>query len=197
MFWSKDWFFAHIPKSGGTNFLDRSEEILGKYALNMLWGFDKIKNIAMHQPLWYQYNNNVDQRLPVITIARNPYARAVSFYNHLIESEHYKNLTFYEFLTHQHFTQPKQFVWKDYDWYVLMPAVDFLKTANGIADVKYFKIETDLDKMEKYVGYIFSDTTYNKKEHRPYQEYYTNREQDIVKKIWEKDFEFFNYSLVL
>jgi hypothetical protein len=55
-------------------------------------------------------------------------------------------------------------------------------------------LETDLEEMEFYVGFLFSDTKHNSTDHEEWQKYYTNDLRDIVYDRFRVDFDTYGYE---
>lgn len=174
------WAFCHIPKNGGTNFSIRSPYKPDK----------KFNNISRHNPPDCFPEVNV----PWIGIVRNPYSRYLSWF--LFTSNKLKSwdYTFEEFVSKDLLRQPEtssdEYIssqgglwhkwWPQHYW-----------TDQGI---RTFKLETDLEEMEDFVGFSFSDTKHNATEHDEWHKYYTEDLKNIVYDRFKTDFDRYGYE---
>jgi hypothetical protein len=142
----------------------------------------------------------------VFTICRNPFARAVSSWKFLstrfrsqlaINEENTENL--YDFLN---FSVQKEEEGDDKFWIShyqpQVIAINDFKTKTNL-DVNFYKLENISESIEIILKKINGKQIYpypklRQSPHRPYQEYYDQKTKDLVLKMFEKDFEFFNYS---
>ena len=76
---------------------------------------------------------------------------------------------------------------------LLWPQYKFIENDQGI-DVRYYKMETELPLVEKYVGHIFTDTRIHEKPHAPWQTYYDSETKEKVNEKYKEDFKRFNYD---
>tara|TARA_Y100000034_G_scaffold119481_1_gene161333 strand:+ start:435 stop:1037 length:603 start_codon:yes stop_codon:yes gene_type:complete len=149
-------------------------------------------------------NNDLSDVNFVFTICRNPFARAVSSWKFLstrvrraINEKNCKSL--YDFLN---FSIQKEEEGDDKFWiYHYQPqviAINEFKTKTNL-DVNFYKLENISESIEIILKKINGKQIYpypklRQSPHRPYQEYYDQKTKDLVLKMFEKDFEFFNYS---
>ena len=185
MIYTKDWAFMHIPKTGGMNFIKRSnqrEEVINKHiGLPEFW---------VHKPLQYWIDQGFLTNQFMFTIVRNPYDRLVSLYNHIVVRGNAPDIPDF-----------KTFVMDDWikdrgqidDFNIADPAVKFLET-KGWFDYTVFKFENGFDSIEHLVGYKFSDTTINKNPHPHWTTYYDDKTREKTYLKYEKDFNEFGYS---
>ena len=173
------WAFCHIPKNGGTNFTTRSPHKPDK----------KFNNISRHNPP----DCFPEVSVPWIGIVRNPYSRYLSFFFWATKLQSWK-YTFEEFVVQDLFRQPEtsgdKFIssrggfwhrwWPQHYW-----------TDQGI---RTFKLETDLEEMEDFVGFNFSDTKHNATEHDEWHKYYTEDLKNIVYDRFKVDFDRYGYE---
>lgn len=62
--------------------------------------------------------------------------------------------------------------------------------------MKYVHEINFLPKLEKFVGYQFSNTFYNKKHHKPYNQYYDQYTLGAINTIYKEDFLMFEYKKI-
>tara|TARA_B110000483_G_scaffold232846_1_gene300946 strand:+ start:985 stop:1557 length:573 start_codon:yes stop_codon:yes gene_type:complete len=179
------WAFMHIPKTGGMNFIKRSnvrDEVTNRHIdLPKFW---------VHKPLQYWIDQGFLDKQYLFTFVRNPYDRLVSLYNHIKVRGNAPDLPDF-----------KTFVMTDWlkvrgqidDFNIAAPMVDFLKT-NSWCEYGIYKFEDGFEPVEQIVGYKFSDTFINKNEHPHYWDYYDDESRKITYLKYEKDFERFGYS---
>ena len=98
----------------------------------------------------------------------------------------------------------KEYVWADiidgktpngfgFTFNVGWPQYKFIENDQGI-NVKFYKWETELPLVEKYVGHTFLDTRYNGRVYGPWETYYID--DDLSHKVltkYEEDFKRFDY----
>lgn len=201
--------FIHIPKTGGTSI----EEFLSeKYNIklnikslfnprenfNPLLPNDAGKVSLQHQTLitlfHYRKRTNIKfKNLTVFTVVRNPYHKIVSdlFYFKLIKE---KSTQSEVFKTLQEFI-----VSKNYDNHNL-PQHEFISINNIIPKfVKILKLENIQEDIKTNKLFFLNNFNVNKNKGSINQNKYFNYlNQDSIKlinKVYQKDFEIFNYSL--
>ena len=209
MIYTDDWAFVHIPKTSGVNFKRRvpKELVRGEFynpkntkvPLHYWW----------HQPISYQIEHNSNlSNIQWIAIVRHPADRLMSYYlfvkrrlkefdlpNWNITLEDYiKNngmKSFYEngVNGHNHFPQfvSEGGVWKPYNsqcYWVF-----------EFNNVLTFRMEDQLEELEYYVGFSFTDTRHNSTIHDSWETYYTNEMREIVYERYKEDFDRFGYGI--
>ena len=180
-----EWAYIHIPKTAGLNFIKRSEHRQNVGS----WVDFNLKKHENHQTLQWWLNRGIITTQKVFTFVRNPYARIVSLYNHMLTSGNNPELPeFKEFIMKYKFPT-FNYLGFGFD----LPQYKFIENDQGI-DVKYYKMETDLPLVEKYIGYIFTDTNINTKFHAPWHTYYDTETKETVNEKYKEDFKRFNYD---
>ena len=203
MIYTNEWAYIHIPKTAGMNFIKRlehSQDVISLADLNL-------KRHEDHHPLQWWLDRGTITTQKVFTFVRNPYARIVSLYNHLATSGNNPGLPGFKecIMTNIvdklnkniHGQQIDNWeLWRfrkllgfDFGW----PQYKFIENNQGI-DVKYYKMETELPLVEKYIGYIFTDTNMNAITHAPWQTYYDSETKEKVNEKYKEDFKRFNYD---
>jgi len=206
MILTEDWVFCHIPRTGGTNFSVRCLKAYARTDQGYTGFFNDLH--FKHQPISY-WKRQIPhtQDLPWITLIRNPYARYVSLF-YLGHKEGYfdKSYIFEEFVKDRkdETSQIKlktsgKFISADKWLYLRSVGVEYDPTwqmTKYIEDdeVKTFRLEDQLEEMEEYVGFKFTDTRFNETKHDPWETYYTEELREIVYERYQEDFERFSYE---
>ena len=211
--------FIHVPKTGGTSLRSlikdnfswtpwfKIPDVLAAVRPEQVFA---ITTAPRHEPVSLLETKNDLSNFFVFGIVRSPYTRAYSLYKHLARfrgSIAPQGLTrivftnFVDFLTHvkanvdvydeKHFMRPRPY----FEDYVTYTQTFFLTNSEGVitADKIYrfenlAELEADFELSlpnENKGGYTSED----------YYEDYTPEAIELVKEIYAKDFENFNYSL--
>ena len=207
--------FIHIPKCAGT-----SIEKAMKIQENHSHGFGKKRYHNRHSRYVFQlqhftYNQlhsfhvlPKDRTFYYFTFVRNPYSRLVSdfkwchrwlrhanIFEHL-DSDKRGWSTFKDFV---YFVKKhvEEYIDSDFLWSHFSPQYKFIEDCpiDYIGRVENF--EKDLEHVSKESGVSLEVHHLNKRQHRPYQEFYTKELQDIVYELYKEDFERFGYSYEL
>jgi hypothetical protein len=176
--------FIHIPKNAGTS-------IRNSFRLE---GYDKrvVKKPYPHDPcskIREYCGEEVWNTFFKFAIVRNPYDRMVSYY-HFHKSTQYRfpakanSLSFDEWIIKGLDSNMK----KNQTWY-LDEEVDY------IGRVEY--LEKDWDLICQEIGIEpYTLPNYNVSEHKEWKSYYTDDSDKVVRKIFQDDFETFNYDYI-
>ena len=201
MIYSKEWAFIHIPKTSGTNFQIRMEDKEG--VTNAYKDFPDrefivenekkdLKYLNQHQPLqWWLDRGTLNKEQYIFCFVRNPYARIVSMYNHMLTSGNNPDVTDFKEYVMMNVMDRK--TPDSFNFNVGWPQYKFIENNQGI-NVKYYKIENELPLVEKYIGYTFSDTRYNGRDYDPWHTYYDNETKEKINEKYKEDFIRFNYE---
>jgi len=194
MIYTDKWAFIHIPKTGGLNFIKRLEYEPG--VINAHVSLPKHYN---HQPLqWWLDNNVLDDSQFIFTFVRHPYTRLVSLYNHIVREGKHDVPEFREFVMEDVL---KSITPHNLDYKFYWPQYKSIENCRNI-DVKYFKMELELEQVEKIVNFKFTDTTINADNpdgksltlEQVYYEHFIDIEvRNKVQKLYKEDFVRFNY----
>ncbi len=193
MIYTTEWAWLHIPKTAGTNFRERVGYEPG---VTIACG----KKYFNHQPLqWWLDNGTLNLSQFIFTFVRNPYARIVSLYNHMATSGNNPNLSpFKKFIMEdidKGLLGYRNFVDKRVKFDFAWPQYKYLENDQSI-QVKFYKIESELQQVEELVKYIFTDTRINEKPHPPWETYYDSDSREKVEDFYMEDFKRFNYGLL-
>lgn len=197
MFYARTWSFIHIPKTGGTNLYVCGSYFDDVFKANVDEQLVIENTLQKHNTIhyWKKYGNQWYFDLPfaavfnrpIYTLVRNPYSRIVSFWSHMQFQKHF---TFEEFI------KDKKTIYDYYpgntqhiDWDIFMPQVDYIDDS-----VKVYKMETNMQELEKSLGFPFADHKAYVGNHSDYRLYYTDELQELVYNYFEPDFTTFGYS---
>tara|TARA_Y100001958_G_C21146811_1_gene484013 strand:- start:99 stop:752 length:654 start_codon:yes stop_codon:yes gene_type:complete len=206
-----EWSFIHAPKTSGTNFtLCFPDNRIIKYTGNQFWDEfwqqkspefainirEKI-NVVKHAPLSFWQKQNIVTHHKIFTIVRNPYTRLVSFFNEFKRDMNIPHLTLNEFITNSDICEGLKMI--PYNIFSLnMNQLDFfLSIDNHISLDKFYKMEDELEKVEKF----FNIKDINLHKHnsscydRNYKDIFTDEIISWVQMNYKKDFDYFNYNL--
>jgi len=201
MIYTKEWAFIHIPKTSGTNFQIRMEDKEG--VTNAYKDFPDrefivenekkdLKYLNQHQPLqWWLDRGTLNKEQYIFCFVRNPYARIVSMYNHMLTSGNNPDVTNFKEYVMMNVMDRK--TPDSFNFNVGWPQYKFIENNQGI-NVKYYKIENELPLVEKYIGYTFTDTRYNGRDYDPWHTYYDNETKEKINEKYKEDFIRFNYE---
>ena len=201
MIYTKEWAFIHIPKTSGTNFQIRMENKEG--VTNAYKDFPDrefivenekkdLKYLNQHQPLqWWLDRGTLNKEQYIFCFVRNPYARMVSMYNHMLTSGNNPDVTNFKEYVMMNVMDRK--TPDSFNFNVGWPQYKFIENNQGI-NVKYYKIENELPLVEKYIGYTFTDTRYNGRDYDPWHTYYDNETKEKINEKYKEDFIRFNYE---
>jgi len=205
--------FIHIPKCAGSS-IEHAMDI--KEDQNLKHGKGKRKFTDVHDSYVFQVQHLTLKQLnefKVIdtksmfkfTFVRNPFERMVSEYAwcgkwfpHCEIYGHERSTkkgwdTFEEFLefVYDHVTlyNNTNFIWCHFapqSWFIKPEEADF------IGKVENFK--EDLQNLSDQSGFTFEHIHVNKRGHKPYQQMYNNHTAELVRKMYQQDFETFGYD---
>ena len=145
-----------------------------------------------HQPLqWWLDRGTLNKEQYIFTFVRNPYARIVDLYNHMLTSGNNPGLPEFKEYIMTDVVDTKTPAGLDYDfgW----PQYKSIENDQGI-DVRCYKMEKELPLVEDYIGHIFTDTRLNSREYDPWQTYYDSETKEKVNEKYKEDFMRFNYD---
>ena len=205
MIYTDDWAFMHIPKNAGENFRIRTPEHMVRGQHYIPKNTKDAINIRRHQPISYhlKYIPHL-KNLQWICIVRHPEDRLASWYYFI--KKQYKpqweilfpgGISFEEFVVDnrikdlslgpaQQFFNAEAGLWRVEDL-----QSKWFNVPDGI-NLRYFRLEDQLDELESYVGFKFSDTKYNSSVSTPH---YTDEMKRIVYIQYQKDYENFGYEM--
>ena len=210
MIYTDDWAFVHIPKTGGYNFKQR----VPKKLIRGEFHYPKDTKVPLpfwwHQPISYQIKHNSNlANIPWVTIVRHPADRLLSYYSFVkersgkpIRYRDGRHMTFRDFIKNdglKYFYEQglvtnlwPQFVseggiWKSYD----SQCCWVFESKNVLT----FRMEDQLEELEDYVGFHFTNTRYNTTKHDSWEKYYTDEMREIVYEKYKEDYERFGYDI--
>ena len=207
--------FIHIPKNAGTSIYECLKSKYGVQNVGDCYG-------NMRGSCIMRGHHNAEKHINVIGLdefnkyfkfctVRNPWDRFVSNYTYAKSvSAHYQrcgnrlhigfnvleNIPFEEALYtfYEHYKKTNRVLYKHPGW---KPQYKFIcdKNNNILIDkiFKYENLNTDKD----FIKLVPNLPLLNKSEHLHYTKYYTNSSMiDIIKEIYKKDIELFDYSFI-
>jgi hypothetical protein len=200
MIYTDHWAFMHIPKTGGVNFKKRTPKhmVRGRYHIP--------KNSQVtpqarwwHQPISYHLKHIPHlKNLPWISIVRHPEDRLASWFYFI--KKVYKpdwEMSFEEFVIENRIKDfslsPAQKIFNSEggSWKLEDLQSNWFHVPDGV-NLTYFRLEDQLDILESYVGFKFSNTKYNSSNSNPY---YTDEMKQITYITYQKDYENFGYEI--
>ena len=200
MIYTDHWAFQHIPKNGGTNFRERVPQHMVRGQSGLPENRAGMTPFSWHQPISYhlEYIPHL-KNLQWICIVRHPEDRLASWYYFMkkLYSPHWHNLfpsdiSFEEFVVENRIKDLNlSFVAVGGLWRVEDLQSKWFNVPDGI-NLRYFRLEDQLDELESYVGFKFSDTKYNSSDSNPY---YTDEMKRITYIQYQRDYENFGYEM--
>lgn len=187
MIYTTEWAFIHIPKTAGYNFIKRIENKKG-----VINAHKNLSTHMNHQPLqWWLDRGTLNKDQYIFAFVRNPYARIVALYNHMLTSGNNPGLPEFKEFVMTDVVDTKTPAGLDYNfgW----PQYKSIENNQGI-DVRCFKMESELTLVEDYIGHIFTDTILNSREYDPWQSFYDSETKEKINEKYKEDFRRFNYD---
>lgn len=184
--------FIHIPKAAGQSvglalFNDRHP------------GHWRLKDFEWE-------NKNKKEKYTKFTIVRNPWDRVVSAYNYLVNHTKYKTDQDFSKLYLKDYSDFNDFILhglrKDevINWVHFRPQLSFLEDENGNIDIDFIgrfeNIQNDFNSICKIINIDTYDELkiHNSGDREKYQSYYNEETRNVVRDVYEKDIEYFNYK---
>lgn len=174
--------FIHVPKTGGTSI----SQFLQK---NNLDDWIRICQ-TRHDPYFVlQNNNNINYSTFTFSVVRNPYTRSYSYYHHF-QKIYGTSLTFFEFLSYIR-TRPNL---NKTPW-ISFPQNYFLHDQYGNFSIKKIYKFENMNDLEYDFNCKLSKENIGNYTMDDYLKDYDKNCISLVKYIYYRDFEIFNYSL--
>ena len=211
MIYTDNWAFMHIPKTAGVNFKQR----VPKELIKVVFHYPKDTKVRLslwwHQPISYQIKHNPNlSNIQWLTIIRHPADRLLSFYffikRRLLQFGMPDwNITFEDYIKNNGlkffyenglngFNRWPQFALEGGVWKPDNSQCYWVFESNN-DNVLTFRMEDQLEELEDYVGFSFTDTKHNSTIHDLWETYYTDEMREIVYERYKEDFENFGYEI--
>lgn len=185
MFYTDNWAYFHVPKTAGTNIWVKAEKQAGAQQGGK-YSFER------HNPVWYwEYKiPDLEKNREYFGTVRNPYTRFVSLWHYVTKG----NVTLDQFASHESVDL--------YKWYDRIEDAEILwdmhTTQHQILGnrVKCFRIDAgpELIDLEQAMGISFTNTRTKQGEYdKPWQDYYDDDLAKRVYRIFEEDFDLYEY----
>lgn len=186
--------FIHIPKTGGSSIMTCLYE-------NRKDNWIRDKTRINHDFFSYLKNkNNISNIDNIFTIVRNPYTRTISYYFHFLRIHRirknfkYCDYTLTDFLN---LIKNKKYILKNTPMIFYDQTEYLLEEDEKLFNGKIFNYERfeEIERhLNKKIPKINVATEYDKKR---FYTYYTEQDIKLLKDIYARDFETFNYSKYL
>jgi len=206
--------FLWIPKTAGTSFLNWLRAEIGMEELLERKTVPTFPNVGAVTFGHYNYvtlvelgfvSQTYNRNSYKFTVVRNPYTRAISLYNYMIDTDKIGNMSFEKFLDEVHMNRPPIGPYNSWGLSQTNPQIDWLISPKGglIAD-QVFRFE-NLDTVEAELSdrLGFSARTHlptlNKSKQSPqFQQKILDSRENIEKinEIYKRDFLWFDYDML-
>lgn len=175
----KKLLFVHIPKTGGTSILNEIDQNMWKRGM-----------FKGHDPFFLlESNNMIDNTVFSFCVARNPYRRTFSYFNHFNKVNNMK-CSFIEFL---HIIKSKKFFFRTP--MIVFPQSFYIYNLKGFIGInKIYKYEK-FHQIENDFNIKFKQLNKGNYSNEEYENAYQNKESiSLVKELFSVDFINFNYN---
>jgi len=179
------------------NFLFTAKEKNIEFSHRKIFELNHSQNVK-HFPLHIWQKHSIYKNHSILTIARNPYTRFISYYYNIVYGlQKYFNvkLTIKEFIKNEYVNLiSNNFKFMNYK----MNQIDFLKNSFGETICKrFYRMEFDLNQLSS--DFNLPNLTKNKINYGTYDRNYYNLFDseliDWVKEIYKEDFKYFCYDI--
>lgn len=198
MIYSDKWVFIHIPKNSGSNFKNNLSQKSNVCSPTKTPDWKTFQHSPIQTWIDLGYATNDTQ---FIGIVRNPFSRAVSIFEHLnLARNTIKWLSnfptdFSSFVKSMHVEWQSKYKQEIRNRIGRPTAADPQHLyIEGNFNVKVFRLEDELDKLEFFVEHRFAHTNFNSGNNRPWETYYTEELKNIIYDKYKKDFDLFGYD---
>ena len=210
MIYTDHWAFLHIPKNAGLNFRSRVPQhmVRGEQYVPENGSDTFPFSPFWHQPISYHIEHTPHlKKLPWICIVRHPEDRLASWYHFIKKRFEAQWLTIYpddpsfeKFVVEHRIKDIDAGQWGPEEtnfwalgglWRVEDLQSNWVDVSDEI-ELDWFRLEDQLDELESYVGYKFSDTQLNSTDSNPY---FTDEMKRVTYIQYQKDYENFGYEI--
>lgn len=204
MFYTDKWVFIHIPKTAGNTILLKCQE---QNLDTLIVPWDEATRLSRHNPISW-WTDRIDLRnRQAYCVVRNPYSRAVSFWDHTIRERNLPNPpSLFDFYNSKpsdpilHWLGNSKWLHNQISYNRNSITWGLFDTQKSFIDpsVKAFHYETELPLLEEKLGVKFTDTRINKGTYRKdYRYYYNSETQELVYNLFKEDFVEYGYDVNL
>ena len=170
--------FVHIPKTGGQSVFSIIDD-----PWTRTFPF-------RHDPLFVlEINNQISDDVFKFCLVRNPYKRTFSYYKHFLNQNELSNITFEEFL----YNLKKKTYFKNTPM-LLYPQSFYVYDLNCDISLNIFKYEK-INRLKKILKKQIPHLNKGNYTTSEYYHSYTPQNIDSVKRLFECDFDLFDYSM--
>lgn len=197
------WAFIHIPKNAGTTFI-QSLHGRGVHSRKIFEHLTK-KGSPHHNKYAFFKEEGLLENKEVFAFVRNPFSRALSLYLFTIKHCEEVNHNHHALLTSQGFKKawmPEGFFRRERGnedtlrkWVNQDTQKSWIVDADGQVACKYYKIEEDMEEIEKkFKTDMSSINQRTATKHGHYSLYYDDELREEIGNLFKEDLELFDYE---
>ena len=172
-------FFVHIPNTAGSSIKKAP--------------FVTTSVNFQHKPIKFFFDHIAELMDFTFSFVRNPYNR---FASAVLHHNYAKPENFNKFIQ-DIFVKNYKKIFKDWEWVHLIPQYDYLYVDDELAVHfvgKFENLESEWARLCRLIGQEYKLTHENKGEYPNASQFYDDKSREIVRKVYQKDFEAFGYE---